>query len=110
MPRYSLTSVFSGSIVPRRDHRISATMSKLLGGSIASWKCPDASMTSFSQRKGSMTKNRAYSCANRSTVCAAISRAACTSAGDEMKTRCLTRMILPDRPVGAPSPLLQIEA
>jgi hypothetical protein len=58
MPRYSRTAVFSGSAVPRRDHTVRTTMSKLPGGSMASWKCRDASIGSYSHRNGSMMKWR----------------------------------------------------
>ncbi len=50
MPRYSRTFVRSGKGVPSRDQTISTTMSKALGGSIESWKCPEATMASNSQR------------------------------------------------------------
>ena len=43
-------AVFSGSGVPSRDQRMRITMSEALGGSMASWKCPEASIGSCSQR------------------------------------------------------------
>jgi hypothetical protein len=54
MPRYSRTAVLSGRGVPSLDQRISTTMSKALGGSMESWKCPEASIASCSQRYGSI--------------------------------------------------------
>src|SRR5579864_1101997 len=85
MPRYCLCSVRSGNGVPRRDHRINTTMSVSDGGTIASWKWPDASIGSNSQRIGVIWKYRAYSFASFSITRTPRRRSGLTSLGEEKK-------------------------
>jgi len=72
------------------------------GGSIASWKCPDASIGSCSHRYASMEKNRLYSCASLSMTRSARSRSSGTSPGEEMNTLRRLRIRAPLRLPRAP--------